>query len=80
MYVFVVDHYHAMKFECILRKLAYHTLEQRNPSYVRRREREARYKLINICKQWRQRKKEDKKYYKTYSLTPSLLPLHSRYR
>ncbi len=77
MYVCVVDHYHAMKFECILRKLAYHTLEQRSPLYVRRSEREARYKLINMCKQWWQRKKEDKKYYKTPCLS---LPLHFCYR
>jgi len=52
MYVFVVDHYHAMKFKCILRKLAYHILEQRSPFDVRRSEREAMYKLINMCKQW----------------------------
>jgi hypothetical protein len=51
MYIFVVDHYHAMKFEWILRKLAYHTLEERSPLYIRRSESEVRYKLINICKQ-----------------------------
>jgi hypothetical protein len=46
MYVFVVDHYYAMKFECILRKLGYHTLEQRSPLYIRRcREKESKVQI-----------------------------------
>lgn len=49
--MFAVDYYYAMKFEWILRKIAYHTLEQRIRLDVHSAERETKYKLINVCQQ-----------------------------